>query len=148
MKHTLIIESPYAGDVERNLDFARNMCKVAVKQGYAPFASHLFYTQFLDDNKPKHRKHGIECGFSWGRYAMEIWFCVRDLKEFSDGMRKGLDFYMDRELRPFMFLVEADQNGTIRRMRCLNLQSHRALRNSLMGTSSIPSDSVSKDSNL
>jgi hypothetical protein len=50
LKPFVIIESPYAGDVERNLKYAKRCLKDSLDRGEAPFASHLLYTQVLDDN--------------------------------------------------------------------------------------------------
>ena len=63
----VIVESPYAGDVEKNLRYARACIKDCLLRGEAPLASHLLYTQegVLDDNEPLQRKLGIEAGFAW-----------------------------------------------------------------------------------
>ena len=65
------IESPYAGDVEHNLAYARRAMADSLARGESPFASHLLYTQpgILDDNDPVQRRQGIEAGFDWGQYA-------------------------------------------------------------------------------
>ena len=54
----VIIESPYAGDVERNVRYARAAMADCLKRGEAPFASHLLYTQegVLDDDIPGERQ--------------------------------------------------------------------------------------------
>ena len=41
MKKAIFICSPYAGDVERNVEVARKMCRKAIEAGHAPFAPHL-----------------------------------------------------------------------------------------------------------
>lgn len=41
----VILESPYAGDVERNLTYARECVRDSLSRGEAPIASHLLYTQ-------------------------------------------------------------------------------------------------------
>ena len=63
----VIVESPYAGDVERNLVYLRACLHDCLKRGEAPFASHGLYTQpgVLDDLDPAERQHGIEAGFEW-----------------------------------------------------------------------------------
>lgn len=43
------ISSPYSGDVERNVAFAKAACRYAMNQGVTPIASHLLYPQMLDD---------------------------------------------------------------------------------------------------
>lgn len=65
------IESPYAGDVERNLRYVRACMKDCFHRGEAPYASHALYPQFgvLDDNNPEERQLGMEAGKCWEGYA-------------------------------------------------------------------------------
>ncbi len=44
------IASPYAGEVEQNLAFARAACRYAMEQGHTPVAVHLLYPQFSQRN--------------------------------------------------------------------------------------------------
>ena len=44
-KPCVFICSPFAGDIEKNLNKAREYLKFAVKQGTIPFAPHLLYPQ-------------------------------------------------------------------------------------------------------
>jgi hypothetical protein len=69
----VILESPYAGDIERNIRFARRCMRDSLQRGEAPFAMHLLYTQegILDDNIPAERNWGIEAGLAWGRHAFK-----------------------------------------------------------------------------
>lgn len=39
--------------------------KDCLARGEAPFASHLLYTQCLDDTNPEERRLGMEAGFVW-----------------------------------------------------------------------------------
>lgn len=73
---TVILESPYAGDIERNLAYARAAARNLLLNGYAPIASHLLYTQpgILDDNLPEERAIGIEAGLRWGWHASRAMF--------------------------------------------------------------------------
>jgi hypothetical protein len=86
----VVIESPYAGDVERNLKYLRAAMADCLSRGEAPFASHALYTQpgVLDDAKPDEREKGIRAGFAWGELAVLRVFYV-DLG-WSSGMRQGL----------------------------------------------------------
>ena len=63
----VIVESPYAGDIERNLAYARAGIRDCLKRGEAPIASHLLYTQpgILDDDDGEERQLGIEAGLAW-----------------------------------------------------------------------------------
>lgn len=86
----VILESPYAGDVERNLRYARACMKDCLARGEAPFASHLLYTQpgVLDDGKPEERALGIRAGLELARRADATVVYV-DLG-ISSGMRAGI----------------------------------------------------------
>lgn len=63
------IESPLAGDFERNIRYARLCAIDRVRRGEAPYASHLFFTQFLDDRVANDRAFGIAAGLAWGADA-------------------------------------------------------------------------------
>lgn len=86
----VIIESPYQGDVEANLIYARACIRDSLMRGEAPIASHLLYTQpgILDDAKPAERQHGMSAGWEWIRRAdLVVAYIDRGI---SDGMRGGL----------------------------------------------------------
>jgi len=72
----VIIESPYAGDVERNLRYLRACLRDSLLRGEAPFASHGMYTQpgVLDDHDPEQRRLAIEAGFAWWEGAAALVF--------------------------------------------------------------------------
>lgn len=72
----VIIESPYQGDVERNLRYLRACLRDSLLRGEAPFASHGLYTQpgVLDDHDQEQRRMGIEAGFSWWIGAAAVVF--------------------------------------------------------------------------
>jgi hypothetical protein len=86
----VIVESPFAGDVEANLFYLRACMRDCLRRGEAPFASHALYTQpgVLDDDVPAERALGIEAGFAW-RQAASVTVVYRDLG-ISSGMRKGI----------------------------------------------------------
>jgi len=67
----VILESPYAGEVERNIKYARECLKDSLKRGEAPIASHLLYTQdgVLDDLIEEERMWGINAGLAWKEVA-------------------------------------------------------------------------------
>lgn len=87
----VIIESPYAGDVDRNVAYARACVRDSLSRGEAPIASHLLYTQpgILRDGIPEERKWGIEAGLAWGRVAEATVVYVDH--GVSEGMQKGID---------------------------------------------------------
>ena len=66
------IASPYSGDVERNVAFAKAACRYAMNQGVTPIASHLLYPQMLDDGVPEERKLGTDMGLRILKVCEEI----------------------------------------------------------------------------
>ena len=67
----VVVESPLAGDVERNVAYAKQAGMDCLRRGEAPYASHLFFAQegILDDCDMTQRKLGMEAGFAWGAKA-------------------------------------------------------------------------------
>ena len=78
------IASPYAGDVEGNVAFAKAACRYAAAKGYTPVAVHLMYPQFLDDRVPKEREAGLKMGRRVLAACEEIWLCGERM---SSGMK-------------------------------------------------------------
>lgn len=74
----VILESPYAGDVKKNIAYARMCLRDSLYRGEAPIASHLLYTQegVLDDNIPEERQMGIDAGLSWKEVAHKHVFYI------------------------------------------------------------------------
>lgn len=88
---TVIIESPFAGDVEINIKYARACMRDCLSRGEAPFASHLLYTQdgVLNDGDPIERALGIAAGLAIGT-KLDATVVYTDLGV-SQGMEKGID---------------------------------------------------------
>lgn len=88
MSKLVYIASPLSGDVERNLDFARQACRYAISQGATPFAPHLLYTQMLDDGDPAERQLGIDMGNQMLELCEELWLCGDRISAGMEGERK------------------------------------------------------------
>ena len=87
----VIIESPYAGEVDKNTAYARQCMRDCLDRGEAPYASHLLYTQpgVLDDSDAQERAQGIEAGLIWGALAdRTVVYVDRGL---SEGMIQGIE---------------------------------------------------------
>lgn len=86
----VILESPYAGNVEANVAYARLCVRDSLLRGEAPIASHLLYTQpgILRDDAPEERQWGIDAGLAWRRVA-EASVVYIDCGV-SSGMRHGI----------------------------------------------------------
>ena len=90
----VVIESPYAGDVEKNLEYARRCMAHSLRLGEYPIASHLLYTQpgILDDDIPAERELGIGAGLAWAKFADKAIFYVDN--GVSNGMMAAHDLYI------------------------------------------------------
>lgn len=88
MKRVFIC-SPYAGDVQDHIAIAEHLCWEAIVRGCAPFAPHLLYTRFLDDNSPSEREKGIACGLAFLEACDEVW--VYTSEGVSDGMWREIE---------------------------------------------------------
>ena len=68
-----IIESPFSApthnEIVRNVYYAMLAVRDSLSRGEAPYASHLFFTQMLDDTIPAERTLGIDAGFAIGSSA-------------------------------------------------------------------------------
>ena len=95
----VILESPFKGEGPnrlvrwinrwRNKWYARAcMHHAIVECGDSPMASHLLYTQCLDDNNPEQRALGIKAGLAWGK-AAEATVVYVD-RGVTDGMKLGI----------------------------------------------------------
>jgi hypothetical protein len=86
----VILESPFAGDIDRNVEYGRACMRDCLMRGEAPIASHLLYTQsgVLDDGSPEERTLGIEAGLAWGELA-EVSVVYTD-RGISNGMKLGI----------------------------------------------------------
>lgn len=84
----VVIESPYAGDVEKNVAYARACMADSLSRGEAPIASHLLYTQpgILRDEDPHERQWGIDAGLAWGKMG-DLTAVYTDL-----GTSKGMEY--------------------------------------------------------
>lgn len=65
--------SPYAGDVERNVNMARVYSRFAVKNTCIPLAPHLLYPQFMDDGSPAERELALFMGLVLLTKCEQVW---------------------------------------------------------------------------
>lgn len=100
----VVVESPYAGDVERNLAYARRAINDCLKRKESPIASHLLFTQpgILDDLKPEEREMGISAGLAWHAVAEAIVFYIDH--GWSSGMRRAYE-HSRRRFKPIEIRV-------------------------------------------
>ena len=91
----VIIESPYAGDIVANMEYARRCVRDSLLRGEAPIASHLLYTQpgILDDDRSVERQLGIDAGLSWTNVA-DASVVYTDL-----GISKGMQYGINKAIQ-------------------------------------------------
>lgn len=87
----VIIESPYAGDIERNVKYLDECIRDSIKRGEFPFASHKMYPGALSEETE--RQQGIETGYAWWEVAAAVIFYV------DYGMSSGMKAAWDRCVR-------------------------------------------------
>lgn len=88
----VVLESPYAGDIYKNIMYAKSAIKDCLKRGESPIASHLLLTQpgILDDENQDDRKLGISAGHTW----INACDCVAVYSDLgvSTGMKQGIAY--------------------------------------------------------
>ena len=86
----VIIESPYAGNIEQNVKYARRALRDSLNRNEAPFVSHLLYTQVLDDSNQDERDWGIAANMVWLEVANLI--AIYEDYGISTGMNLAITF--------------------------------------------------------
>jgi len=70
----IYVASPYAGDIQKNTEFAKRACRHVMNEGHAFFAPHLLYPQLLNDANPHERQAGLDMGIAMLSRCDELWF--------------------------------------------------------------------------
>jgi len=94
----VILESPFAGDVERNIKYARQCARHSLSIGEAPIASHLLYTQdgILNDENEDERKLGIDAGLAWKEVAeLHVFYIDFGI---SQGMQYAINYATENNI--------------------------------------------------
>ncbi|MDD3963140.1 MAG: hypothetical protein PHU76_01630 [Synergistaceae bacterium] len=112
----IYVASPYAGDVEKNIEYAKRACRTVMEQGHAFFAPHLLYPQVLDDGNLMERHRGIDMGLAMLSRCDELW-------AFGECMSSGMIAELDEAERlgipaRRMQLAEEKESAVERRPLC------------------------------
>ena len=93
----VIVESPYGSDaadvVAANVAYANEACFDCLRRFEVPYASHLFFSPFLNDNKPEERRLGIRAGYAMWTGAAKVVLYL-DL-----GMSTGMNLALEHAKR-------------------------------------------------
>lgn len=87
MKRVYLL-SPFAGDIEKNIQYAQYAMLDCIKRDESPMVPHLLYTQVLDDDNIGDRETGMEAGAAWFE-SVNYAVCYEDLG-ISPGMLEEL----------------------------------------------------------
>ena len=95
----VIVETPFSGDVEKNLRYLRACMRDCVLRGESPYASHGLLTQpgVLNDEVPDERELGIALGFKWHEVA-DYMVLYTDLGV-TKGMQQGMANAVNNKLK-------------------------------------------------
>ena len=66
----VVLESPFSGAPP---EYVHACIRDSLLRGEAPIASHVLYTQALDDTVPEERAAGMSAGFAWRWLAHAPW---------------------------------------------------------------------------
>jgi len=80
--------SPFAGDVEANVQRAKTFCRFAVEHDAIPIAPHLYFPRFMDDKDQTERNLGLFFGMVLLAKCRELW-CFGE--RISSGMKIELE---------------------------------------------------------
>lgn len=98
------ISSPLRGDVERNIQRARDYCAYAASCGVIPLAPHTIFTQYLDDEQPEQREQGLAMGRDLMWRCDDLWVVGSTI---SSGMREEIE--LAKKLYMPIFYVPEEQ---------------------------------------
>lgn len=110
MTKIVYICSPFAsngvtGEVETNVDNAREYCRFADGEGVMPLASHLIYPQFMDDNDPEQRTRAMGYAFRLVSLCDELWVMGTYI---SEGMLSEMTYAHNHGI-PVRFFDEGEE---------------------------------------
>ena len=71
-------------DKKRNITIAKDLVRIALDRDFVPFAPHLFFPEYLNDDDPQARSKGLRCGFSFLNWCSMVWMHV------SNGISGGM----------------------------------------------------------
>ncbi len=99
------------GDDVANTRRAKQYCYLATTKGVAPFAPHIHYPLFLDDNREDDRCAGIAAGKAFLLTCKEVWaFIVEGV--ISTGMKGEIELAIENDISVRWFSVEVGTGYT------------------------------------
>lgn len=85
----VIIESPYAGNRNANIEYAKACLLDSIRRSEAPIAFHLLYPLVMEDSDAAERALALDMSFRWYKCASLI--AVYTDMGVSPGMLRGIE---------------------------------------------------------
>ncbi|MGL4792077.1 MAG: DUF4406 domain-containing protein [Anaerotignaceae bacterium] len=101
----IYVASPYAGDIEKNIEFAKRGCVFVKEQGHTFFCPHLLYPTILNENIPQERQLGLDMGIAMLKCCDELW-CFGE--RISQGMANEIEQAQSLNI-PIFRVLEKEQ---------------------------------------
>lgn len=109
-KPLVFICSPYTGDVERNVEKAKQYSRFAVvERGAIAFAPHLLLPLYLSDDDPKERELALFMNIIFLGKCNELWVFGEYI---SYGMKREIDKAMLRNMKIRYFTEDMEEVRT------------------------------------
>ena len=97
--------SPYRGQVKENIKNARTFSRFAVDKKAIPFAPHLLFPQFMDDDKEEERELAMFMNSIFLRKCQEVWVLdgyisegMKEEIELAERYRKTIKYFSRKEV--------------------------------------------------
>lgn len=97
--------------IKKNRQKALMYCRFAYEKGCNPFAPHVYYTEFLDDENKRERQDGMRMGLEWMWAFKEVWVFGGII---SEGIKKEIELAMLLKIKVRYFdefMEEVDRHG-------------------------------------
>lgn len=100
--------SPLKGDLDLNIEKAKGYCRYVLGCGHVPYAPHVFFTQFLNDNVQRERELGMLGGIEFLKICDEIWVFGNTI---SEGMSKEISLAKHLNIPVRIIKLNSDFNN-------------------------------------
>ena len=98
--------SPFSGKVKRNKRKARKYCRFALEQHTIPFAPHLLFPQFMNDNNPKERQTAMFMNMVMLGKCEQLWVFGEN---YSNGMKEEIRKAKERKKKIRYFTEKMEE---------------------------------------
>ena len=98
--------SPFSGKMKRNKRKARKYCRFALEQHTIPFAPHLLFPQFMDDNNPEERQTAMFMNMVMLGKCEQLWVFGEN---YSNGMKEEIRKAKERKKKIRYFTEKMEE---------------------------------------